>query len=216
MPSPAEPKLGSEVVVVLGSGVERSVLRAKAAAEFAKEHPDVTVVLCGGRTEPNDASGTTEADRMANTLEKEGVSKDRLLLEKWSRDTTGNAVFFLILAAKLLLSQNSRVLHLFTSPFHMKRALLIFRHVLGPHWEVVGHPSEVGSADEPEPLGLELTERYFADIEPGDLRAIVAKLIAVGNAVGKNYFSSLTWLAEAADDAARSIEDRRKPVTSKR
>lgn len=178
-------KVETSVAVVLGSGLqadgtatEVTALRAKAAASFIKSRP-MKLVASGSRA-PNDPSdhGKTEAQLMAEIVIAEGVNADDVLLEDQSFDTFGNAIFTVFRHLKNLVPGT---LYVVTSPFHMERALYIFRQVLGPKWTVIGQEAQEWSSETRQPgapAALERARRFFDGIEPGDLDACMKKLIA--------------------------------------
>jgi len=174
------------IVVVLGGGMSNdgrggpaTILRARKAVKLAKANPTWTFILSGdGRADPA-SSDLTEAQLMARILVEAGVDRSRLLLEDESRDTIGNAV---LVAARYLRHLQPRTLYVVTSPFHATRALLLFRGVLGPAWDVQVAASSPARGDATrranEPGGIDWTRRFFAGITPGDLKACIRKLIA--------------------------------------
>jgi puromycin-sensitive aminopeptidase len=192
--------LGSEVAVVLGSGVDAdgkpfpaTVLRALAAYELAQAHPRLTVILSGGSPPYVKDAAVSEASVMAQVLIEKGIAPERLLLEDESRDTVGNAI---LTAARYLHGVAPRVLYVVTSPFHAERALSYFRSVLSPAWDI--RPVLSGVADDDtirganEQGGIEWGQRFFAGIEPGDIRGCVRKLLSErGDRYGK-----LAWLVQ--------------------
>lgn len=174
------------VVVVLGGGMSSdgrggpaTLLRARKAVKLAKANPTWTFILSGdGRSDP--ASSTlTEAEYMARILVEAGVDRSRLLLEDESRDTIGNAV---LVAARYLRHRQPQTLYVVTSPFHSTRALLLFRGVLGPRWNIQVAASSPARGDAArranEPGGIDWTKRFFGGITPGDLKACIRRLIA--------------------------------------
>ncbi len=182
------------IVVVLGGGMQgdgrggpATNLRARKALKLAQANPTWTFILSGdGRIDPA-RSGLTEAEYMTRILVANGVDRSRLLLEEESRDTIGNAV---LVAARYLRHLQPRTLYVVTSPFHTVRALLLFRSVLGPQWDVQVAASSAARGDAArranEPGGIEWTRRFFAGITPGDLNACVSKLIAERPAYASN------------------------------
>jgi uncharacterized SAM-binding protein YcdF (DUF218 family) len=166
-----------EIIVVLGGKIGQ-LARAKAAAALARERPAAAVILSGraGFEKPPELS---EAEIMARVLRAEGIAGDRIFLEDESRDTIGNAV---LTAIRYLRNIAPRPLTVVTSPFHLDRALFIFRAVLGPKWPIAGHTS----ASTPEDTDrAPLETKYLSEVrsmltglEPGDLRAIAAQLRA--------------------------------------
>jgi hypothetical protein len=118
---------------------------------------------------------------MAEILNKNGISNERLLLEDESRDTIGNAI---LTAVRFLHGQTPRRLYVVTSPFHIKRALTSFKGVLGSQWEILPHASAVASDDESrganEQGGIDWTNAFFESITEGDLPDLVKRLLEIG------------------------------------
>ena len=83
----------ADAVIVLGAGVNGTQpslalqSRLKAAASYAKEYPDIPVVLTGGQGYGEDI---TEAECMRRYLCEAGIAEDRLLLEEEATDTEEN------------------------------------------------------------------------------------------------------------------------------
>jgi uncharacterized SAM-binding protein YcdF (DUF218 family) len=73
-----------------------------------------------------------------------------------------------------------RPIHLVTSPFHLDRSVETFRLVLGPAWPIDGTASGAVPDDADrarhEQRFLEQTRLFLADMTPGDIPAIAAKL----------------------------------------
>jgi uncharacterized SAM-binding protein YcdF (DUF218 family) len=101
------------------------------------------------------------------------VPRERLFLEERSRDTIGNAVE---VAARYLSRIEPRPIYLVTSPFHLERALVSFRNVLGFAWQVQAVAAEDTDDDlkraNSETTLLQETFAFFEGIRPGDMAAI--------------------------------------------
>lgn len=97
--------------------------RVRLCAQRMAEDPEVKAVICGGKVFSERIS---EAEGMANALEKLGVSRDRLILEDSSRTTVEN---FARLAP--LLGRDHGGIGVISSSYHRFRAVLIARAVLG-------------------------------------------------------------------------------------
>jgi puromycin-sensitive aminopeptidase len=190
---------GCAYAVVLGSGVDAhgvpsqaTVLRAQAGVELAKARPELTVILSGGSPPYVNDPALSEASVMARLFLEQGIPRERLLLEEESRDTIGNAV--LSAARYLYPTTHPCALYVVTSPFHMERSLASFRGVLGPQWDI--HPVESGVADDDttrganERGGIEWTRQFYNGITPGDVPAVVSRLLEVR---GERY-GHLAWL----------------------
>jgi len=175
--------MSTEIAVVLGSGLDSdgnatavTRLRARTAAAFVAQN--FCNLICSGSRAPNDEGkhGKTEAEVMADIVDEEGISFDRVFLEDQSFDTIGNAVYT---SCRYLSKMEPGTLTVITSPFHMERSLFIFRNVLGPKWTVEGHEAPEWSG-ETRQAGAEAAmlraQEFFTGITPGDLAACQAKL----------------------------------------
>jgi uncharacterized SAM-binding protein YcdF (DUF218 family) len=106
-------------IPVLGASMDRVVV----AAGLARRYPNLRILYSGGNPNLVSDAAAKEADYALAVFETLGISRDRVLLERRSRNTQENAEF-----AKTMISQGSgeRWL-LITSAFHMPRAVGIFR-----------------------------------------------------------------------------------------
>ncbi len=172
------------IAVVLGSGFNAdgsatpvTEIRAKTAAELLATKGRMKVICSGSRSlDDKGEHGQTEAKVMADIIAGEGISPKRTLLEDQSFDTLGNAIFTV---DRYLKGKKGGTLYVVTSPFHMERALYLFRHVLGPKWTVVAHESPEWSGETRQPgapAALKRAEKFCQGTEPGDLAALRKKL----------------------------------------
>ena len=99
-----------------------SVARMIAAAALARRYPNARIVFTGGSADllSNDAR---EADYAIEVFEGLGIPRERLTIERRSRNTAENAEFSRIVAAP---KSGERWL-LVTSAFHMPRSVGLFR-----------------------------------------------------------------------------------------
>lgn len=122
--------------------VPRAADRLFAPAELARRYPNARVVFTGGSASlvPTEAR---EADYSAPILENLGIAKERLILERDSRNTWENAIF----TKKLVAPKPGERWLLVTSAFHMPRAMGIFRNV---GFDVEAYPVDwrMGGRDE--------------------------------------------------------------------
>jgi uncharacterized SAM-binding protein YcdF (DUF218 family) len=108
-------------VVVFGASVDRIV----AAAALARRYPITRVVFSGGNANLIASDDSREADLSVSFFESFGVSRDRMILERRSRNTYENAEF-----VKALVSpKRGERWVLVTSAYHMPRSIGIFRKV---------------------------------------------------------------------------------------
>ena len=168
-----------EVAVVLGGGFEpdgsptpSTLARARAAAHLAQQRPEIAIIASGSHGE-GAPQPKTEAAAMAEMIAASGIAPERVFLEERSRDTLGNAVE---VAAKYLAKIEPRPVYLVTSPFHLERALVVFRNVLGFAWQVQAVAAEETDDDleraRRETFFLQETFKFFEGLEPGDMKAI--------------------------------------------
>ena len=108
-------------VPVFGSGADRIV----AAASLARLYPKARIVYSGGNPNVSQGDDANEADYAASVFQSLGISRNRLLLERLSRNTEENAEFSKALATP---KSDERWL-LLTSAYHMPRAVGAFRKV---------------------------------------------------------------------------------------
>ncbi|HEY7625092.1 MAG TPA: YdcF family protein [Candidatus Limnocylindria bacterium] len=176
-----------EVAVVLGGGVrdtgeptDSTAARARAAAQLAHTRDDLAVIASGSHGD-GPAPGRTEAAVMADLIADAGIARERIFLEERSRDTIGNAIE---VAERYLARIDPRPIYLVTSPFHLERALVVFRHVLGFAWQVQAVAAEDTADDRErapsETAYLQEAFGFFAGLAPGDLAAIGKRYRARG------------------------------------
>jgi uncharacterized SAM-binding protein YcdF (DUF218 family) len=168
-----------EVAVVLGGGIRAdgsptpsTVARARAAAHLAQKRPDLAIIVSGSHGEGPPAP-RTEAAAMADLITAAGIAPRRVFREERSRDTLGNAIE---VASRFLSKIPPRPIYLVSSPFHLERALVAFRHVLGFAWQVQAVAAEDTDDDleraRKETFYLQETFAFFKGLAPGDLKAI--------------------------------------------
>ena len=106
---------------VLGGGADRIVV----GAQLARQYPKARIVLAGGNPNLIENATLTESDYAALEFESFGIARDRLQLDRASRNTEENARFSKTVAAP---KSTERWL-LVTSAYHMPRAVGIFRKI---------------------------------------------------------------------------------------
>ena len=123
-------------IVVLGGGInpelsaahDRAVFthsadRIIAAATLARQYPNARIVFSGGSANLLWDDSAKEADYALSAFEELGIARDRLVMERRSRNTLENAAFSKAVAKP---KDGERWL-LVTSAFHMPRAIGSFR-----------------------------------------------------------------------------------------
>ncbi|PPQ18522.1 hypothetical protein CV770_14865 [Bradyrhizobium sp. AC87j1] len=122
-------------IIVLGGSVDTDLSAAHrtpvvahaadrlfAPAELARRYPNARIVFTGG-TANLVSTDAREADYSAPILENLGIAKQRLILERSSRNTWENAIF----TKELVTPKPGERWLLVTSAFHMPRSMGIFR-----------------------------------------------------------------------------------------
>jgi uncharacterized SAM-binding protein YcdF (DUF218 family) len=104
------------------SGFDPAFGRLYEAARLAKAYPQARIVDIGGPT-PEARDRRAEADAAADVLAALGVPRERIEIERKSRNTYENAVD----AAVLVHPKPGEIWALVTSAFHMPRAVGCFR-----------------------------------------------------------------------------------------
>jgi uncharacterized SAM-binding protein YcdF (DUF218 family) len=94
------------------------------AAALARRYPDARILFTGGSANLL-GSDAKEADYAAEILESLGVARDRLILERQSRNTYENAVF----SKAIVTPKPGERWLLVTSAYHMPRSVGLFRKV---------------------------------------------------------------------------------------
>lgn len=125
-----QPSQTPDTVLILGAQVKGDtkekaypsiVLRERldAATDYIKEHPEVTVIVCGGQgaDEPD-----SEANVMKKYLVKQGISEEKIITEDTSTRTKEN-----IQNAQKKQSLNDTVI--VTSDFHVFRSKLLAKRL---------------------------------------------------------------------------------------
>ncbi|MCK1475073.1 YdcF family protein [Bradyrhizobium sp. 197] len=102
--------------------VSHAADRLFAPAGLARRYPNARIVFTGGTANLVETD-SREADYSAPILESLGIAKDRLILDRDSRNTWENAIF----TRQLVSPKPGERWLLVTSAFHMPRAMGIFR-----------------------------------------------------------------------------------------
>ena len=126
---------GPDGIIVLGGPIDADISAAHATpvvrnaadrilatVELARRYPNARIVFTGGS--PNlFSSEAREADYAGTLLEKLGIPKGRLIMERRSRNTYENAVF----TKALVMPKPGERWLLVTSAYHMPRSIGLFR-----------------------------------------------------------------------------------------
>lgn len=138
-----------DYALVLGAKVNGEIpslslqYRLEAALRYAKQHPNVKLVLSGGQG-PDEL--ISEAEAMKRYLVAHGISEGRLILEKNSSSTYENISF-----SKKLLPNSVSGITIITSDYHLARARKIASRL--------GLETDAVAAETPAIVRLKLTSR---------------------------------------------------------
>jgi uncharacterized SAM-binding protein YcdF (DUF218 family) len=136
---PWDPARGApDGIIVLGGAIDAELTEAHSAAAFnssggrviaaatlAHRYPNARILYSGGNANLLADTSLKEADYAVAVFEGLGIPRDRLLLERLSRNTFENAEF----SKRLATPKPGERWLLVTSAFHMPRSIGIFRKV---------------------------------------------------------------------------------------
>ena len=129
----------ADAIVVLGGGVNPdgslppvARRRVERAVELVEGGIAPRIILSGRCGLSVTHAPVTEAAAMAAHAASFGVPPDALLLEEDAKDTLGNAYFTW---ARFLEPNGWTSIRVVTSDFHLSRAALVFRKILGPGYD---------------------------------------------------------------------------------
>lgn len=154
-----EPAQG-DYLVILGARVRGEQLsltlwnRLQKGLEYIREHPDIPIILSGGKGEGEDIS---EAAAMKRYLLAQGIAEERLILEENSTSTYENLKYTRDIIRSRDAGENIRLV-IVTSDFHLFRAKFLAQR-LG--FSAAGLPAETP----PSTLPISLVREYFAVIK---------------------------------------------------
>lgn len=169
-------KKSDRIGVVLGGGTssKRSRLpydpktRIKKALQLLKNNQIQKLILSGKCSYGNPK--TTEAKLYQEYLIKQGVNKNKLILEEQSRDTIGNAVY----SKKIIIKQKlPKTIIVITSNYHLKRALMIFKHIFGEEYKIIGVSSK--------PILLHVLLRSFNEWKKQEIDKLLLAEVPIGD-----------------------------------
>lgn len=143
-------------VPVFGNGADRIV----AAASLARLYPQSRIVYSGGNSNISPGDASNEADYASLIFESLGISRNRLLLEKHSRNTQENAEFSKALATP---KPDERWL-LVTSAYHIPRSIGVFRKI---GFVVEPYPVDWKTRGQSDILAI--PDRFLAGIQITDI-----------------------------------------------
>ena len=141
--SNSAPSPGAEYMIVLGAQVnghnpsDSLQRRLDRAAEYAKENPNIQVIVTGGRT---GGQKYTEARVMNDYLVKKGINESRIYMEGKAKDTNQNIDY----SKKIVGEGNNPKIIIVTNGYHIYRSILLCRKAGLTHVEGLGVSTPMG------------------------------------------------------------------------
>lgn len=128
--SPQDPLAKADAIVAISGG--DTAARTNEAVRLYQEGWAKYLIFSGAAL---DTSGPSNAEAMASAAQKAGVPAASILLDETAHDTRENANG----VAEIARRQSFTSLILVTSPYHQRRASLVFRRALGPGTAIISH-----------------------------------------------------------------------------
>ena len=128
--SPQSHLAKSDVIVAISGGETKS--RTLEAVKLYKDGWAPKLVFSGAALDPNSVSN---AKAMQMIAEEEGVPVRDILLEENSANTGQNAAG----VAKIVNDKQWKQIILVTSPYHQRRAGILFGRAMGPEVDIINH-----------------------------------------------------------------------------
>jgi uncharacterized SAM-binding protein YcdF (DUF218 family) len=115
-----------------------------------------------------DASGPSNAKAMASAAETAGVPKSAIHLDETAANTEQNAAN----VASIIHDQGYHSIILVTSPYHQRRADIVFRRTLGSSFVIINH----SSVDQQWRRSHWWATAYSRELTAGELQKVVYEL----------------------------------------
>lgn len=174
-----------EALVVPGAGLTpqekltvKGIQRMDTGISAWEEGVAPNLVVSGGHSFMLDVPpSVSEAEVMERYALSKDIPKEAISVEKESLDTIGNALFT---KTKVITPNNWEQFVVVTSRSHLPRTLKIFRHIMGPDFNVQGMPApEHVTAKERiyELIGAATMREVLRGTKPGDHEAIEERLL---------------------------------------
>jgi uncharacterized SAM-binding protein YcdF (DUF218 family) len=128
--SPQSQLQKSDAIVAISGGETQE--RALEAIKLYQQGWAPVIIFSGAAA---DSSGPSNAKAMAIQAEQAGVPASDILLDKTSENTEQNATN----VASIIHEEGYTSIILVTSPYHQRRADIVFRRALGPNVTILDH-----------------------------------------------------------------------------
>lgn len=130
--SPQDPLAKSDAIVAISGGDTGA--RVSEAVQLYKDGWAPDIIFSGAALDPN---GPSNARAMANIAIRAGVPETAIQLDETSANTRQNATG----VATIVHDEGFHSIILVTSPYHQRRASLVFHRSLGPDIRIINHSS---------------------------------------------------------------------------
>lgn len=130
--SPQNTLARSDAIVAISGG--ETAQRTKEAVQLYNDGYAPRLIFSGAALDPN---GPSNARAMASAAEALGVPADAISLDETATNTRENAAN----VASIIKAQHDKSIILVTSPYHQRRASIVFHRQLGPSVAIINHSS---------------------------------------------------------------------------
>ncbi len=130
--SPQDNLAKADAIVAISGG--ETDARTDEAVQLYQQGWARHIVFSGAALDPN---GPSNARAMATRAETAGVPAAAIALDETSTNTRENAVN----VASIINRADYHSIILVTSPYHQRRAFIVFQRALGPHFAIINHSS---------------------------------------------------------------------------
>lgn len=130
--SPQSPLAKADAIVAISGGDTDA--RTLEAVELYQAGWAPRIIFSGAALDPN---GPSNAKVMATAAEAQGVPASAIALDEAATNTRENATN----VAAIMATQHDKSIILVTSPYHQRRAYIVFRRQLGRGFTIINHSS---------------------------------------------------------------------------
>lgn len=181
-------------IIILGGGIDLKgnlpdhvFQRLDKAIELYQKNPSAKIIVSGRYSflynQLKQYPPITEAERMAQYLIKKGIPKEKIFLERKSKDTIGNAYY---LKKNFFLPKKIFSALIITSFFHLPRVKYIFKKIFGPSYNLqfIGVQENLTKNEEKKVIErqkqlLKKTKQILGKMENGDHNFLKGKLYKI-------------------------------------
>jgi len=187
-----------DAIIILGGGINKdgtlleiTVSRLEKGIELFRKNTSAYVIVSGAYGFMLDyIPQKTEARIMKEYLEKEGLPKEKIILEEESKDTLGNAYFTKL---NVLEPKKWYKVIIVTSDFHLERTKYIFKKVFGNKYKIEFITSSsdltkqvIKRLETRERKVLKILKKWLKNVKIEDNKSINRLLYTIHPAYAKN------------------------------